>query len=138
MSEHNNGKTQKISRGCEGRLTSSQSEGLGNIQGEGPIDGIESLGDGVIDSSGQNTSGAIVYIHDRETTAGKILKRLELLEKAFKSYVGGHRQRLEARLDENKEFVETFEEEMEILKQEVYNLVLEESKSSQQPTEKTQ
>lgn len=64
-----------------------------------------------------------------ETTSGKILERLEFIENAYISYVDNHLERLETRLSEGKEQRQVFDQVIRELKQEIYNLVVEESNS---------
>ena len=73
-----------------------------------------------------DTVGSNVIIQVRSDALGKILKRLEILEKGFNDYVGSHRQRLEARLDDNKSFTTSFEQEMKLIRQEIYDLAAQE------------
>ena len=49
----------------------------------------------------------------------KLIDRLELLEKALDRYVGAHRDRLEKRLDESKEFTQDFKRELAAIRQEI-------------------
>ncbi|MEH2274657.1 MAG: hypothetical protein V7K40_07550 [Nostoc sp.] len=103
--------------------SSDQRNRLGSIRGSSSVDGTEPLGITTTDSPRENTSGTTI-VWNGESAAGKILERLELLEKAFHTYVGGHQHRLEARLGESKEFEASFTEEVQILKQEIYNLAV--------------
>ncbi|MDZ8238525.1 MAG: hypothetical protein RMZ69_15315 [Nostoc sp. ChiQUE01a] len=68
-----------------------------------------------------------------ESNLGKVLERLELLEQGFKYYVGSHRQRLEARLDENKKFVDSFDEGMRLIKAELYNIAAQSLEKPEEP-----
>ncbi|OYD92759.1 hypothetical protein CDG77_13980 [Nostoc sp. 'Peltigera membranacea cyanobiont' 213] len=116
----NDGKAKKDRKRDKGN-SSDQRDGLGSVRGSSSVDGIEPIRVAATDSPGESTSGATV-VWDGESPTGKILERLELLEKAFRTYVGGHQHRLEARLGESKEFEASFTEEVQIIKQEIYNL----------------
>lgn len=79
-------------------------------------DGIEGAGrtdSGNIEQT--NTSGADVEY--RDTNPGKLLGRLELLEKAFYGYVHGHQERLKTRFKESTELEAAFTEELQVIKQ---------------------
>jgi len=117
-----NGETTEASRGRKKRVSDPERERLGLVSSESQVDGTEQIRISSEDRKGRDTTGSNVFIQPGDSYLGKILERLDLLEKAFKSYVGSHRQRLEARLDENKEFVSSFEQEMGLVKQEIYNL----------------
>jgi hypothetical protein len=116
------GKTEEVSRRRKKRVPVHQREGLGAIPVQSEINGVEPSGFGSKNSKGRDTTWSNILLQQGDHPLGKILKRLELLEKAFESYVGSHRQRLEARLDENKDFVNTFERQLQLLKEEIYNL----------------
>lgn len=116
-----NGETEKTGRRRKERVPIPEPEGLGAIRDEGKNDGIEQGGLGSEDSEGGHTTGSVLSL-DGESNLGKVLERLELLEQGFKYYVGSHRQRLEARLDENKKFVDSFDEGMRLIKAELYNI----------------
>lgn len=118
----NDGKAEKNRKRNKGN-SSDQRGRLGSVRGSSSVDGAKPIGIATTDSSGQSTPGTTV-VWDGESAAGKILERLELLEKAFRTYVGGHQHRLEARLGESKEFEASFTEEVQIIKQEIYNLAV--------------
>jgi hypothetical protein len=125
------GQTQKITTRREKCVDVYQSSGLGEAQLYGQGDGIEQGRHVIEDCERGNTSRRNAFIYEGSDAIGKILKRLEVLEEAFNCYVGSHRQRLETRLDENKEFSNHFQKEMQQIKQEIYNLAQsEESKES--------
>ncbi|MEH1986631.1 MULTISPECIES: hypothetical protein [unclassified Nostoc] len=52
-----------------------------------------------------------------DTSPGKLLGRLELLEKAFYGYVHGHQERLKTRFKESTELEAVFTEELQLIKQ---------------------
>jgi hypothetical protein len=62
-----------------------------------------------------DTFGANVESGD--SSAGKILSRLELLETAFYGYVHGHQDRLKARYQESTELEAAFTQELQVIKQ---------------------
>jgi hypothetical protein len=59
----------------------------------------------------------------RDTTAGKILERLEILEKRHLEYVHSHQARLKARLGESEKDEHEFKEESNQIKSDIYHLV---------------
>ena len=98
-----------------------EQEGLGLIRDESENNGIEQGRLGSEDSEGGHPVRSGISFAG-ESNIGKVLERLELLEQSFKFYVGSHRQRLETRLDENKKFVDSFDEGMGLIKAELYNI----------------
>jgi hypothetical protein len=114
------------------RIPIPEQEGLGVIRDEGKNNGIEQGGLGSEDSEGRHTARTTVSLAG-EGDIGKVLERLELLEQGFKYYVGSHRQRLEARLDENKVFVESFDEGMRLIKAELYNIAAQSLEKPEEP-----
>ncbi|MEH2029526.1 MAG: hypothetical protein V7K67_07580 [Nostoc sp.] len=130
MNIEKNGETKEVSGGRKKRVPKPEREGLGLVSSKGQVDGTEQIGISSEDRKRRDTTGSNVFLQPGNHSLGKILKRLELLEKAFNSYVGSHRQRLEARLDENKEFVSSFQQEMQLVKQEIYDLA---TQSNEEP-----
>jgi hypothetical protein len=114
-----NGTTQDTS----GRRKNSEREDerirLGEHGQNSQVYGINQIGITSFDSSRENSTWT-----DRQGSSdpGKILERLELIEKTFLSYVRGHQDRLEARLEESKNVESVFREEVQALKQEIYCL----------------
>ncbi|MFK0731494.1 MAG: hypothetical protein ACIWVG_10085 [Gloeotrichia echinulata HAB0833] len=101
---------------------------LGGVQVASRHDGIEQIGINTSSSAGQNFTNSITG--HGETSTGKILKRLEFIENAYISYLESDKQHLEDRLLQNKGRRESFEQALQELKQEVYDLV-----STYKPTE---
>ncbi|MBD2418428.1 hypothetical protein H6G54_12115 [Anabaena cylindrica FACHB-243] len=60
-----------------------------------------------------------------DTPSGKILQRLELVEKSHIEYVRAHQTRLKARLDESEQLEQVFNQAINELRQEIYNLATE-------------
>lgn len=125
MNTEKNGQTKEVGRGRKKRLSDSERERLGSISGESQSNGLEQIGVGGKDRQGRDTTGTNV-IKTTSDALGKILKRLDILEKAFNDYVGSHRQRLKARLDDNESFTISFEQEMKLIRQEIYDLAAQE------------
>ncbi|MDZ8108976.1 MAG: hypothetical protein RM338_25590 [Nostoc sp. DedQUE12a] len=134
MNIEKDGKTTEVSRGRKKRVSQSERERLEPLSSQSEVDGTEQIRTSGEDSEGRDTTGSNVFLQSGNHSFGKILERLELLEKAFNSYVGSHRQRLEARLDENKQFVNSFEQEMRLVKREIYELAAQ-SKEEQNESE---
>lgn len=116
------------------RVPIPESERLGAIRDKGENNGIEQGRPSGEDSEGGYTARTTVSFAG-ESDIGKVLERLELLEQGFKFYVGSHRQRLEARLDENKNFAESFDEGMKLIKAELYNIAAQSLEKSEEPEE---
>ncbi|MEH1790551.1 MAG: hypothetical protein V7L23_34555 [Nostoc sp.] len=81
-----------------------------------------SQGDG-IEGSGRVNQGNIEQadtpgtdVQSRDSSPGKLLGRLELLEKAFYGYVHGHQERLKTRFRESTELESAFTEELQAIK----------------------
>ncbi len=127
-----NGKAEKTGGRRKERVPIPEPEGLGAIRHEGENDGIEQGRLGSEDSEGGHTARSVVSLVG-ESNLGKVLERLELLEQGFKYYVGSHRQRLEARLDENKKFVDSFDEGMRLIKAELYNIAAQSLEKPEEP-----
>jgi hypothetical protein len=115
----NHGKTQDVSRRRKTSQYKDESAGLGEHGQDSPIKGIDQIGNAPTDSTGKDTPWTN---RQRNLSPGKILQRLELIERTFLSYVHGHQQRLETRLDESKSIETVFREEVQALKQEIYDL----------------
>jgi hypothetical protein len=75
------------------------------------------------DSQWRNSTGQ--YAYEGDTPAGKILQRLELVEKSHTEYVRAHQTRLKARLNESEQLEEIFNQAVNELRQEIYNLATE-------------
>lgn len=80
------------------------------------------------DSARRYTPGGDAY--DECTNLGKILQRLEQLESAYFEYLGAHKSRLEARLDDNRLSREEFSRQVAELKQEIYKLAIEDQSTN--------
>ncbi|WP_143861902.1 hypothetical protein [Nostoc linckia] len=101
------------------RQRKNESTGLGEHGKNSPVYGTNQVRTPSLNSSGKDTTWADRW---RNPTPGKILKRLELIEKAFSSYVQADKYRLETRLEEVKNAENLFKEEIKALKQEIYRL----------------
>ncbi|MGI8500151.1 MAG: hypothetical protein ACR2LR_03310 [Hassallia sp.] len=114
-----NGTTQDVSGRRKNSKRKNESVRLGEYGQNSPDEGTDQIGNAAFDSTGEDTPWSD---SSRNTNPGKILKRLELIEKTFLSYVQGHQHRLETRLDESKTIENIFKEEVAALKQEIYDL----------------
>jgi hypothetical protein len=123
-----NGTTKKISRRLEVSGTKNQRESLGGTTGESGITRTNQIIVSGKDSDRGNTPGG--YDYDGGTPIGKILQRLELVERSHKDYVRAHQTRLKARLDESENLEKLFCESVEELRQEIYQLATEENESN--------
>lgn len=116
-----NGQTQETSRRLNAGDISNQSEGLGGLQASSRIYGAEPLGSNQANSSKKNPIGGTHK--SRDTSPGKILERLQLIEGRYLSHLKKLEQRLESQLDETKNEEESFKAAIQELEQEIYSLV---------------
>jgi hypothetical protein len=116
-----NGKTEEASRGLNSSNIPDQRERLGELQDSSSFDGIEQIRLDPVNSSGQDSIGTTNQ--HRDTSAGKIVERLKLIEQKHLLYVKADQMRLEARLDESREEEESFKKDIQELEQDIYNLV---------------
>lgn len=114
-----NGTTQDVSGRRKNGQRENESTGLGELRENSSVDGVNQIGATALHRSGENTAWSDAQ---GNPTPGKILKRLELIEKTFLSYVHGHQERLETRLEESKNVESAFKDEVQALKEEIYNL----------------
>lgn len=121
--ERENGKAEKTTARLEGCIPSPQSEGLGGVPGNSKINGTNALTASECHCTRGNSPGG--YGYDRCTPIGKILQRLELVERSYIDYVRADQTRLEARLDESKNLEQLFQQSVAELRQEIYNLATE-------------
>lgn len=124
----NNGTTQAVGRRLEVSQRENEPGGLVALRDNSSIYGVDKIGVAPIDSSGENKPGASIR---EKSDSGKILERLELIEKNFLSYVQGQQKHFEVRLEESKGTENLFKEEVQALKQEIFDLVSTETKIEQ-------
>jgi hypothetical protein len=115
-----NGTAQAASRRLEIGQRKNEPGRLVAFRDNSSIDGIDQIGITPLHSSGENNFGASIR---EKSDPGKILERLELIEKNFLSYVHGQQKLFETRLEESKGTETLFKEEVQALKQEIYDLV---------------
>jgi hypothetical protein len=113
-----NGTTENARRRCKDSQYKDESTGLGKYGEDSPVNGIEQIRTASFDSSRKDPT----WTDHGNPNPGKILKRLELIEKTFLSYVQRDKHRLETRLEEANEAENLFKEEVQALKQELYHL----------------
>ena len=130
---YKNGKTEETSRRLNPSNIPNQREGLGEFQNSSSFNGLEQIRLNQVNSSGQNSLGTTSRHGD--TPAGKIVERLKVIEQKHLSYVKAHQERLEARLDESREEVESFKKAVQELEQEIYDLVLTQGTSNTEQIE---
>ncbi|HLP91663.1 MAG TPA: hypothetical protein VK184_24140 [Nostocaceae cyanobacterium] len=133
MNDVENGTTKETSTGCEKRIPVSQREGLESVRSDGSVFRLEPLGIGISHSSGKNSSRASAF--DGNSSLGKILQRLELLEKAHIDCVRSLKLRLEAHLEELEQKEKLFQQSIAELRQEIYTLTIEAEKSEDNENE---
>jgi hypothetical protein len=98
------------------------SAGLGEIPTQSIIYGTGQIGTDSACGEGRYPAWKPSTI--RDTTAGKILERLEKLEARTSCYVHSHQARLEARLGESKQFEQEFARESNQIKSDIYHLAV--------------
>lgn len=115
-----NGATQAVSGRLEVGQRQNEPGRLASSGENSSIYGTDQIGITPLDSSRENTSGAVIR---EKSSPGKILERLELIEKTFLSYIHGQQNLFETRLEESKGTEALFKEEVQALKEEIYDLV---------------
>ncbi|OKH17310.1 hypothetical protein FACHB389_34770 [Nostoc calcicola FACHB-389] len=116
-----NGKNKKIGGRCDDSRTQTESERMGGVTKKSQSNGTIEISTNREDSDRGNPDWKLVPI--RDTTAGKIIERLEALEKRHLEYVHAHQARLKARLGESEEAENQFKEETSQIKSDIYYLV---------------
>ncbi|MEH2193420.1 MAG: hypothetical protein V7K98_12385 [Nostoc sp.] len=129
MKTQENGKTTEVSRGRKECVSEPERERLGFVSVQSQINGIEQIGTGSEDRQRGNTTRSG---KQGETTSGKVLERLELIENAYLDYVDDQQQHLEDRLVQAKKQKEVFKLAVQALKQEIYDLVSTEELQNQE------
>lgn len=124
-----NGKTKEIGRRRNNSRTEAKSERVGGVTRKGQSDGTIEVSASGEDSNRGNPDWKLATI--RDTTAGKILERLESLEKRHLEYVHSHQARLKARLGESEESENEFKEESNQIKSDIYHLVAREKSGNE-------
>ncbi len=129
MEQSRDATNKNISSRRKERLTKTQREGLEYLPINSSILGDkESLGTRDTNSTRENPTWKLTPV--RDTTAGKILERLEALEAQHLEYVHSHQARLEARLGESKQSEEEFKKESNQIKSDIYHLAVAQQNSN--------
>ncbi|GAX37879.1 hypothetical protein [Nodularia sp. NIES-3585] len=121
MSQTKDAQSQEVRGGREKRFLEGQREGLEHISDDCSINGDEQVGVCDSDSTRDNIGWKLTPV--RDTTAGKILERLEALETQHLEYVHSHQARLKARLGESEQSENEFKKEASQIKSDIYHLV---------------
>ena len=100
----------------------SRSGYLGELQLNSTVLRSKQIGTDPADCVGRNSDWEHSII--RDTTAGKILERLESLEAQTLSYIHSHQAQLEARLGKSKQFEDEFLRESNQIKSDIYHLAV--------------
>lgn len=127
MEHIDNAKDEKISRGREKRLPQTQREGLESVRCSSESNEPQQVSISNPDSTGEDSAWKLTPI--RDTTAGKILERLEALETQHLKYVHAHQNRLKARLGESEQAEEEFLKEANQIKSDIYYLAIAQQKA---------
>lgn len=118
--DNKNGQTEKIGRRHENSRVESERasmESVRHYRSESGTNPIIPCGE---DSDGRSTDWKLTPV--RDTTAGKILERIESLEAHHIKYVRAHQSRLNARLEESIAEEEKFRQEANQIKSDIYHL----------------
>jgi hypothetical protein len=115
-----NGKTKEIGRRRGDSGTQPQPKRVGGAKKKSQCNGTIEIKISGEDSNRGNPDWKLAPI--RDTTAGKIIERLEALEKRHLEYVHSHQARLRARLEESEESENEFKEESDQIKSDIYHL----------------
>jgi hypothetical protein len=117
------GQTEEITGRRKERLSCLEREGLGQIQSESCVNGVESFRASSFDSSRQNTVGRTIQFSNRDNAPGKILERLKLIESEYLTYIQAERQHHETRIEESEGREVAFKQAVKDLEQEIYTLI---------------
>jgi hypothetical protein len=120
--DNSNGSTEEISGRFKISGTETQREGLGETRHESEITGANTIIASGKDCDGGNIDWKLTPV--RDTSAGKILERLNSLEARHLEYVDSHQARLKARLEESREEKEEFLQESNQIKSDIYHLAI--------------
>lgn len=120
-----NGKTEENSRRLNDGFSKDEPLGLGTFRGNSRINGLRESGFASHDCSRQNSIGTDGL--ERDTTAGKMLQRLKLIESKYTDYVSNHQKQLEAQLTGSKAHEAELKQEIAALEKELYDLASQQS-----------
>ncbi|MEH2300002.1 MAG: hypothetical protein V7K88_13500 [Nostoc sp.] len=115
-----NGTTENAGGRRKNSQRENESAGLGKHGEVSTGYGLNPVGIASVDSSRKDTAWSDSR---RSGNPGKILKRLELIEKTFLSYIQGDKYRLETRLEEINDVESAFKEEVQALKEEINHCI---------------
>jgi hypothetical protein len=129
METVNGSPEEDTSRRYSSLFSENEQETLGTPGSNCSIDGFgEQVGSAQVDSQRTNIPNWKLY-PIRDTTAGKILERIESLESRHIKYVRAHQSRLNARLEESLTEEEEFLQESNQIKSDIYNLAIAQQKA---------
>jgi hypothetical protein len=127
--EANNGKTKETHRGLEIGNRKIEPIELGEVEISSSSYGINQIGSSNQNCSGGDYPGSTIQ---GNSSAGKILEHLKLIENRHLSYVKGQQQHLEVRLDESREEEESFKKAVQELELEIYSFISSENDNKEQ------
>ena len=122
LNKEEDGKNKNSCGGRDARGHKSTEIGLGSIRVQGFNDRHEQIG--TIKENHQWGDSDWKLTPVRDTTVGKILERLEIIESQYLSYVQSHQDRLKARLGESEQSKEEFLRESNQIKSDLYHLAV--------------
>lgn len=122
------GTPEKISRRCDFSGIEVKPSRLETTGRKGQDDGTNQIIIGGENRNRRNSDWKLTPI--RDTTAGKILERIETLEARHIKYVDSHQSRLNARLEESRQEKEEFLIESNQIKSDIYHLATAQNQSN--------
>lgn len=99
--------------------------GLGELRGNGQEDGDKQIGTSTQDGK-RGVSGACSDRRSENSDIGKILERLDALEKRYLDYVNAHESRLRARLSDAEHNKDEFLRESSSIRDEILLMMTQE------------
>jgi len=114
-----NGKKQGTCNRRDKRISQDESVRLGTTGIHSTVVRNEESG-GSSESNSSRENSCWTNSINGNTPAGKILQRLELIERSHKDYVRAQKERLKAHLNESEELEQSFDQSIEELRQEIY------------------
>ncbi|MDB9370306.1 hypothetical protein PN456_15315 [Nodularia spumigena CS-586/05] len=120
-----NGKTQEVTEGCQERIPPLERARLESIPLSGSINGTEQISVSSSNCTGENISRTDKPV--RDSTAGKILERLDSLESKTLEYIDAHQGRLKARLSESEQAKKQFLEESHQIRSDIHHVATQHS-----------
>ncbi|WP_298908719.1 hypothetical protein [uncultured Nostoc sp.] len=124
------GKAQETSGRFDDSVSPYRSGGLGEFRDGSSSYGLQQSRFAEDGCRRKNSCGTNTL--KRNSTNGKILQRLKLIESKYSNYVDNHQKQLEAQLSESKAHKLELTQEIAELEQEIYDLISESSDNTEE------